>query len=224
MINYKKLRDDELYNFYFGSWSSTYRTSLGVSQGIRAVKGLFGSDFEGFGGHTFMGRVAEVFDRVANFEREVPWCRNDLDSSVAGSSSVVLSEKSGGFGGGAFISASSSDRFVLSNGDYAVDYFVSGGVSNKKKDGLRFKVVMVDSDGDEFDITSDIPVIGVSPAVVNKDQVAAFGGQNQYSFRSKEAFTIACLVFEGGTAGVKEFFDVVKDVEDGRICQKIIAE
>ena len=107
----------------------------------------------------------------------------------------------------------------MPDGSYYYDYWIQGSVSSVKKSGLTFKLLLIDTNGNVTDYTKTVtnqitPFVSIG-APLN------FGLPQPYTFNSTITFDKVCLDFDG--QNLLDYFDYVT-LNDGRLCQKFIAE
>ncbi len=217
---YDDMEEAITFNDYFGSLKSTIRTAWGVGSGLSTLQKLFDSQWgsEWWRSDSIFGQAAEGLRSFGELERTI--CESDLVSDVSSSEGVILNaEPTSGFSTGAFITARKSAVQFVPNGDSFREYWIDGGV-RAKKDGLSYRVIMVDNVGGEVDITFN--VTGNYQQVVFAGSSSSFGGMGRSAtFKSSTDFSRVCIVFSSSSLG--DYFDVVT-LSGNKLCQRVVGE
>ncbi len=219
----EKAEDMAEWDHYFGGARAAIRTFWGVGASVSQFNSLLrnvGVDFvRPFSPHSAFGNLAEQVRSVGAWEESM--CRqNLLVDDVVGRSHVTNVMPSGVVRSGAFISGRKSVEVSVPDEDPYFEYWVSGGVSNPRADGLAFKVILRNP-RESVDVTEEL--FNEEVIELNQGGSMSFAGSSTRTFISSEEYDHVCIDFGMTERHLRNYFDKAELV-NGMLCSRIVGE
>jgi hypothetical protein len=213
----KEAMTNEKFTKYFGSWTATTMSAWGNVNAVAGMRSFLNMNWGKFNPGGKMAQAGDfLIEDVSQFEKA--WCSAAIKPSQRLGDTVIMNSiTSDSFRTGAQVGGRKS-KLVNDGTKSYYEYWVQGNVITSKRDGLIIKVIMVDSQGKETDMTTKI--LGETTPLQEGVQFV-FGRPSVYYFTDTSDYEKICLKFEGGS--LSSYFDHVSGNGD-RICQKLIVE
>ncbi|MFT4311275.1 MAG: hypothetical protein ACMXX7_01465 [Candidatus Woesearchaeota archaeon] len=214
---YRRAIDIQRYDNLFGSTSRATRTAFGTARSVQAIRGWFGATEPRWPG--YMGAVgdameiaADFVDRYTNLEHLA--CEVFLTRPEPSDGARLINYGAGSsITGGAYITGRMSSVTGIPDVQDKYTYYITGGVSSVKREGLRFRIELR---GDQtYDLTRDI--IDNSYFEMETRRPIRIPQQNVLVYEDTRKFDEVCIVFLAND--MTQYFDSASR-DQTEICQR----
>jgi len=218
MANLKTDANYELLWTGFGAWQSM----LGIGKTMGLMKDLFGLK-RGEDSHfmpwltNLLNEANKAIDKVAFPETQI--CQGKYDKNADQSSFTMIKEGTLSYTSASYITATRSQRMATDSGYSYYDYFISGGVYNAKKDGLKFKVLLFTP---RKDLTSEVRGFENGAVTLLQGEKVTFSGSGMLRYNSTQVYNKVCIEFLNND--LYNYFDRIELENGNRLCQTIVVE
>ncbi|MGV8169144.1 MAG: hypothetical protein ACP5N3_03755 [Candidatus Nanoarchaeia archaeon] len=204
----------------FGTTKRAMMTGWSNVNAIQSFRQVTNFNWGVVGESTALGRLSETL-LVDVAQYELGYCRKKLDVDRGLGEDVVILNSVGpdSYRSGAQVSGRRAGPVDAPDQNDYYEYWIRGNVVSYKGSGLIVRVIMVEPNGNEVDITGTNAGLGdETSSVINAGTPLTFGINY---FTDEKEYSKVCLKF--GAGNLHEYFDYVQGNPD-RICQTLESE